>query len=400
MIDSPAMTGTRTLGTLSLLVLALLAACDLLEATPTSTPTAPPGAGSISASATQIFDEARLAMAGRSFHVEGDFQVASQVAGLTLRAPLTTSIDVAVDGEFAGTVSVTIPVVGTIATEFVYADGKMNAVNPLTGGWAVIATAPVPLDPIGLLPVEILNLTYIGEETLEGVQVYHLRGTVPPGTLLGEGSGELSADFWIGVGDHLVRKIAGAGGVSVEVSPTVSVAGQADFILAVSAFDEPVTIAEPTSGSMPSPTATPALTPEATPTLTPTPTSQPSATPTPSPTPTMTPTPFPTATPTPTPTPEPTPTPHGYTRTRNSGSRGMPSEKRIPVRPRHSKPSHDSNWIRYDCRVSGSDRHASGGLDGSSYGGGMLDRRSSSGDTYTLAISPPDASQGWFPVKF
>ena len=187
MSNSRVIPGTPTLGGLSLLILALLAACDLLEPTATPTPTPTLAPDSVPVSAAQIFDEARLTIAGRSFHVEGDFQISSKVAGITLRAPLTTSVDVAVNGEFSGSVSVTVPVLGAVSTEFVYVDGTVHAINPLTGEWGVTVAIPLPLDPVGLLPTEIFDLSYVGEETLEGVQVYHLRGVVPPATLLGDG---------------------------------------------------------------------------------------------------------------------------------------------------------------------------------------------------------------------
>ena len=59
---------------------------------------------------------------------------------------------------------------------------------------------------------EIRSLTFLGETTLDGVKVYQLSGILSE-----EGAeGELQVEYWIGVGDALVRQTAARGKLGLE----------------------------------------------------------------------------------------------------------------------------------------------------------------------------------------
>ena len=81
------------------------------------------------------------------------------------------------------------------------------------------------------------NLALIGEEELDGERVYHLRGFLAsdaggllnsvPGALVGMtpiGEFVVEVEFWIGVGDFLVRRTIQ--NISVELSSDISEGGE------------------------------------------------------------------------------------------------------------------------------------------------------------------------------
>jgi hypothetical protein len=91
---------------------------------------------------------------------------------------------------------------------------------------------------------KISNLQYVGTEDVAGTKSYHLRGSVAPAevaAIAGASSAKepYAGDIWIGVDDHLVRRIKVVGAAAASEDPkTVRV-------IDLSAFNEPVSIEAP-----------------------------------------------------------------------------------------------------------------------------------------------------------
>ena len=158
-------------------------------------------------------------------------------------------------------------------------------------------------------PEGMENVALIGEEELGGEKVYHLRGSLAsdaggllnfvPGELVGMtplGEVVVEVEFWIGVGDFLVRRTIQ--NIDIELFSDIGELNL-EFDMRLSDYGDPVDIEAPdvesTLGTgpgyseatpIPAPTATPvpAITIPPTPESTPTPTAEPMATPTPAPT--------------------------------------------------------------------------------------------------------------------
>jgi lipoprotein LprG len=92
------------------------------------------------------------------------------------------------------------------------------SLDPTTGEWSVgeAATSFAPIDPSEVVGAGDFNLedpVLVGIEDMEGVPVYHLSGSVPASDfeeLLGQeiSDGLMTIDYWVGVDDYLLRKIA------------------------------------------------------------------------------------------------------------------------------------------------------------------------------------------------
>jgi hypothetical protein len=117
------------------------------------------------------------------------------------------------------------------------------------GGEAMARPAPMLslLDFAGLDPSLIRDLTLVGEETLDGTPVYHLKGSLAAGprqVTHGGASvqlqGQVQFDLWIGVADSLPRLITAEGKMtsSGTVPGSLHVVGRATF----SEFGQPVVI--------------------------------------------------------------------------------------------------------------------------------------------------------------
>ena len=98
----------------------------------------------------------------------------------------------------------------------------------------------------------IAMFTVLEEATLDGVAVYHLRGTVPATTLGEQGSDrQITVDYWIGRDDLLIRRIAASGNLEARPGNAASSRGAIDntFVsmnLQFSNFDQ-IPVADPPS---------------------------------------------------------------------------------------------------------------------------------------------------------
>ena len=141
-----------------------------------------------------------------------------------------------------------------LEVETIVVGDSIYVMNPETGGWKLSDNpSEVMLNPLELARVGNMSLgqlVFIGEETLDDVEVYHLRGA-PPRSLLGGAEGEFEADVWIGVDDLLMRKILATGQLPLEDVVTgglpVLGGGTATLTMAmdISGYDEPIEIEPP-----------------------------------------------------------------------------------------------------------------------------------------------------------
>lgn len=141
----------------------------------------------------------------------------------------------------------------TAALSYVSIGDKHYMTDPISRQWMEV---PAQFNTIAVFSPEtgapaivksMQGLNEHGIEKVDGVDSYHLSGTVPGSVLqplLGaSASSELGVDVWVGVSDLLTRKIVLTGPMfQGEASDTVRT-------LLLSQFDKPVTITAPTPGT-------------------------------------------------------------------------------------------------------------------------------------------------------
>ena len=140
------------------------------------------------------------------FGFQGDFQAPDRFRGVR-----DTMMSLAAGFEGVGHLTEDMSIGGTF-----YQEGSSTEYAEY---WEVASAYADPLaDPTefigGDLP-EFRNLVLAGEETLDGVPVYHLKGKAPPGAFESV-EGELDADIWIRVDDSALVRITLEGEAQVE----------------------------------------------------------------------------------------------------------------------------------------------------------------------------------------
>lgn len=221
-----------------------------LQASPTDTPVPVAAQVSPPPSAKVICETALETMTGLDawrIEVEGD--AVARFRSLSLQAP------VGYDGRFRapdrleGTASVQMVGI-TLKKDLVLLGRTTTITKPGSGGGAAMARPATMLSLFGfagLEPGAIQDLTFVGEETLDGTPVYHVKGSFKTGPMqFNEGGaklnlqGEVRFDAWIGVADHLPRRMTAEGKItsSGTAAGTLTVTGSATF----SEFGQPVVI--------------------------------------------------------------------------------------------------------------------------------------------------------------
>jgi len=122
--------------------------------------------------------------------------------------------------------------------------------DPTSQKWQGVPAAMSPVGKINLNTgaVQVLqkldNLEYVDTQDIDGVKTYHLKGSVAPAevaNMVGSVSTTepFAGEIWIGVDDHLIRRIQIVGAATASEDPkTVRT-------IDLSAFDQPVTIEAP-----------------------------------------------------------------------------------------------------------------------------------------------------------
>ena len=228
-------------------------------ASPEPNPTPPPTPEPPSAS--ELLDATTAAMNSvESGHGEVDVAVKLTQANETVDLTLRIVGDFQVPDRNQAQLSFTA---GGITVEFeaITIGDKTFMTDFITGEWTGLPTLPTPFGN-ELLAAGAFGTDFgsevtqgfvpVGEESLDGESVYHLRGPVS-GEVLAEmlndpsiGNGEGEVEYWIGVGDSLVRKVVIEMEVTEEdpiTNTTVMMAMTAVTVL--SNYNKPVDIQEP-----------------------------------------------------------------------------------------------------------------------------------------------------------
>ena len=198
------------------------------------------------------------AMAGvDTFHFEMDMQIGNESEGLSLEIPVTSMGDIQAPDRVQGALSMTLFELLTIEYQVINIGDTTYQTDPQTGEWEGTASPSVPFtDPSDFLaskPSDFLDLALVGEETLDGARVHHLRGALSP-EAFGGIQGALVADIWTGVEDSLVRQIAVEGVLQVQrdggLLPEGGGPGNAavDLTVKFSDYGKPVSIEAPQVG--------------------------------------------------------------------------------------------------------------------------------------------------------
>jgi hypothetical protein len=193
-----------------------------------------------------------------SFHFDMDIQMTLSLGGSSLDVPLTFV------GEFQGpdrikaVMSLTLPFIA-IETEIVSIGDTTYTKDPETGEWDVSvgedAFFIAPDEFFGEDVTDLSDLAIVGVVTLAGVELYHLKGTAPPGTF-SESDSDFDISFWIGVDDGLLAQVVAAGEFELDEDDSLFgdiAAGTATLSLTVkfSDFGAEVTIEPPEDAPSP-----------------------------------------------------------------------------------------------------------------------------------------------------
>ena len=233
--------------------------------TPTTTPSPTPTAIPTPPSETLIpfgdapepdalFESSAAAMeVAASFHFEIEMAFTAGSEGVSMEVPFQIEGDFQAPDRAKGSLEFSI-LFFTIETEFVQIGDTGYSTDPETGEWMIDEESVVPFgSPAGLMATELAEgvegLELLGEETRDGVRVYHLSGSMPASEFGEEGGeGELRADLWIGVEDLLIRELAIAGEMEApEETQEVADGGTVEMSLSMklSDFGIPVVIEAP-----------------------------------------------------------------------------------------------------------------------------------------------------------
>ncbi len=191
-----------------------------------------------------------------SFHFELESTVSIATGDSDVGLPIDFTGDFLAPDRIRGKLSLSLGFF-SIEMETIAIGDTTYITNLESGEWEVSSDLGfgVP-NPAGLaVPegVSLESLILIGEETLDGIRVYHLKGE-PPASIFGDAQDEAEAEFWIGVDDLRTRKITAEGELSLgdsgalglplggaDLSDTAAITLTAKF----SDYDVPVVIEAP-----------------------------------------------------------------------------------------------------------------------------------------------------------
>ena len=219
---------------------------------PTPTPTPTYGAAEDIPPPAQIIQSAVVAMetAGTlHFDLEGEITVPTGDTETSI--PVSFVGDMQMPDRLGGKVTLSVAFFTLEAESIVIGDTSYTT-DLLTQEWKVapgLASAlPSPLDLLSENLSALEGVEFVGVESLDGWRVFHIRGTLPEGSL---GDNELGFDVWIDLDDMLVRQAAVGGQVSLESLgnelESVGISGTARVAVTIkfSGHGEPVEIIAP-----------------------------------------------------------------------------------------------------------------------------------------------------------
>jgi hypothetical protein len=199
-----------------------------------------------------ILQNALTALAGLdSWHLEVDMPLIAKFRGLSIEVPVQYAGDYGAPGRMEGELS--FQLLGLMVSKDVILQARTMVISDEAGGGRRVSQRPASIlymmEIVGFQPGEIQNVEVVGTETLVGVEVYHLTGTVPVEEIqfAREGmdllfDGDLQFDLWIGVDDSLPRQ--GMVGGELEVTGGAQATLQVAGLATLSDFGAPAIAAE------------------------------------------------------------------------------------------------------------------------------------------------------------
>jgi hypothetical protein len=221
-------------------------------ATATPLPESTPDASVPSPPAQIILQNALDALAGLdSWHLEVDMPLIAKFRGLSIEVPVQYAGDFKAPGRLEGELS--FQLLGLMVKKDVILQARTMVISDEAGGGRRISQRPASIlymmGIVGFQPGEMQNVEVVGTEMLEGVEVYHLTGSVPVEEIqfAQEGmdvllEGELQFDLWIGVDDALPRQ--GMVGGELDVTGGAQATLQMVGLAALSDFGAPAIASE------------------------------------------------------------------------------------------------------------------------------------------------------------
>ncbi|MGB3717692.1 MAG: LppX_LprAFG lipoprotein [Candidatus Promineifilaceae bacterium] len=227
---------------------------------PADTPTPEPSPTPEPRSAEELLEASGQTMEEvDSFHFVMDMQIAMGGEGLSMDIPMIFEGDVQSPDMMAGTLSLSFLGI-TMESEMVTIGDMSYMTDPETGEWGLSTDGDFfGLDQLGgglTSPDALLDtsgdvfsdLEVVGEETLNGIPVVHLQGSMLIEDIGGEG--DFAVDIWIGAEDNYMHQLVIEGQTTIdEVDDTLFGSGGGDVSMLItmnmSAFNEPVDIHAP-----------------------------------------------------------------------------------------------------------------------------------------------------------
>ncbi len=215
-----------------------------------------------------------------SFHFDIDMKMKATAEGFTIEIPINMVGDFQNPDRVRATLSIRFFGLGIDIKTVVIGD-IIYIQNSETQEWEVAPSEEqLPFADLGQItgvdPLDIQELTFIREETLDDIRVYHLKGKARPGVEgpFGKAEGELQVEYWTEVESFLLRKASVEGEVAFdfagELFAGADIGATVKMIMTMSFsdFDVPVDIQPPEAAlpsqasSEPAPTPPPTLTEE------------------------------------------------------------------------------------------------------------------------------------------
>ena len=158
---------------------------------------------------------ARTGLMG-SYHYLMRMTLTPRSSGLTLQVPLTVEGDFRQPGDFRSVIDVTLRGLD-VTTREIMIDGQKFDTDPSTGLWQLAVGASTPageaVDFLAIDPDDLTDIEVLGTGKLDGVDVYRIRASAPAG-LVGDSPSPVELNYWLGVGDLIVRQVSADGVIS------------------------------------------------------------------------------------------------------------------------------------------------------------------------------------------
>ncbi|MCH7735418.1 MAG: peptidylprolyl isomerase [Chloroflexi bacterium] len=209
-------------------------------------------------SAGDVLKEA-LARTGAmgSYHYEMEMTLTPRSSGLTLEVDLLVEGDFQQPGNFSSIINLTVRNLAVTSREIKF-DGVKFGTDPMTRLWrpevGIATPAGEVVDFLSIDPDDLRDIEVLGSGDLNGVDVYRIRATAPAG-LIGSSPSPVELNYWLGVGDLVVRQVLADGVIAwpeanLLLDPGAGGVSAISMTLKLSGFGRPVDIQAPDPSMM------------------------------------------------------------------------------------------------------------------------------------------------------